>query len=93
MQHHFTYLLGPIKIALRPRLITEQHLKALERYALGLWSDCLTLERMWLDGELAEVVKIDDDELEVARWQPWQGSDALIASDGLFSFGAHPEPS
>jgi hypothetical protein len=48
---------------------------------------------MWLDGELAEVVKIDDDELEIARWQPWQGSEALIASDGLFSFGAHPEPS
>ena len=93
VQHHFTYLLGPIKIALRPRLITEQHLEALERYALGLWSDCLTLERMWLDGELAGVVKIDDEEVEIARWQPWRGSSALIASDGLFSFGAHPEPS
>jgi hypothetical protein len=93
VQHHFTYLLGPIKIALRPRLIAEQHLEALERYALGLWADCLTLERMWLDGELAGVVKIDDEELEIARWQPWQGSSAIIASDGLFSFGAHPEPS
>lgn len=93
VQHRFTYLLGPIRIALRPRLITEQHLEALERYAVGLWSDCLTLERMWLDGELAEMVKIDAEELEIARWQPWQGSDALIASDGLFSFGAHPEPS
>jgi hypothetical protein len=92
VQRDFTYLLGPIKIALRPRLITERHLEALERYAVGLWSDCLTLEGMWLDGELAEVVKIGDDELQIARWQPWQGSDALIASDGLFSFGAHPEP-
>jgi hypothetical protein len=92
VQRDFTYLLGPIKIALRPRLITERHLEALERYAVGLWSDCLTIEKMWLDGELAEVVKIDDDELQIARWQPWQGSDALIASDGLFSFGAHPEP-
>jgi hypothetical protein len=92
VQRDFTYLLGPIKIALRPRVITEGHLEALERYALGLWSDCLTLEKMWLDGDLAEVVKIDDDELQLARWQPWLGSAALIASDGLFSFGAHPEP-
>jgi hypothetical protein len=92
VQRDFTYLLGPIKIALRPRVITEGHLEALERYAVGLWSDCLTLEKMWLDGELAEVVKIDEDELQIARWQPWLGSEALIASDGLFSFGAHPEP-
>jgi hypothetical protein len=28
-------------------------------------------------------------EAEIARMQPWRGSPALIASDGLFSFGAH----
>ena len=28
-------------------------------------------------------------EVEIARMQPWGGSPALVASDGLFSFGAH----
>jgi len=90
MEHEFTYLLGPIMIALRPRLITESQLKALERYCSKLWSDCLTLEKMWLGGELDAIIKIEERELEIARTNPWGGSPAIIASDGLFSFGAHP---
>ena len=90
LDHEFTYLLGPIKIALRPRLITAYQLKALEDYCTKLWSDCLTLEKMWLSGELDDIVKIEEEELEIARMHPWGGTPAIIASDGLFSFGAHP---
>lgn len=90
MDHKFTYLLGPVKIALRPRVINLHQLKALERYSLKLWSDCLALEKMWLTGELDEIVKIEEEELEIARLHPWGGSPAIIASDGLFGFGANP---
>lgn len=93
LEHEFTYLLGPIKMALRPRVITAHQIKALEDYCTKLWSDCLTLEKMWLSGELDDIVKIEDEELEIARMQPWGRSPALIASDGLFSFGAHPNTS
>ena len=88
--HAFTYLLGPIKIALRPRLLTASQLKALEAYCSKLWADCLVLEKMWLAGDLDQIVKIEERELEIARMNPWGGSAAIIASDGLFSFGAHP---
>jgi hypothetical protein len=44
---------------------------------------------MWLEGKLDHVVELSEEEAEIARMQPWQGSPALIASDGLFSFGAH----
>lgn len=91
LEHAFTYLLGPIKLALRPRLLTAPQLAALERYCRALWLDCLTLEKMWLAGELVEMVKIAAEELEVARLQPWGGTAAIIASDGLFGFGANPE--
>jgi len=91
--HEFTYLLGPIRIALRPRVLVQSQIGALEGYASQLWLDCLTLERMWLDGELDDIVKIEEEELEIARWQPWKGSPAIIASDGLFSFGADPRES
>jgi len=91
VEHRFTYLLGPIKIALRPRLISPRQIHALTEYGRALWSDCLTLERMWLSGELSSVVKIEEEELEIARMQPWRGSPAIIASDGLFDFGASPE--
>jgi hypothetical protein len=87
----FTYLLGPIKIALRPRLLTPAQLRALERYGAALWKDCLTLEKMWAAGELDSIVKLEPEELEIVRSQPWRGGPAIIASDGLFSFGAHPE--
>ena len=90
LAHEFTYLLGPIKIALRPRVVTASQLKALEVYCGKLWSDCLTLEKMWLSGELDDIVKIEEEELEIARMHPWAGTPAIIASDGLFSFGAHP---
>ena len=89
MDHQFTYLLGPIKVALRPRLITAGQMKALEQYCAGIWSDCLTLEEMWLSGELGVMVNIETEELEIIRSQPWRGALAIFASDGLFSFGAH----
>jgi len=90
-QMEFTYLLGPIKIALRPRLITMEQMKAVMDYGNKLWSDCLVLEKMWLQGELNELIKIEEEELEIARMQPWEGSPAIIASDGLFNFGAEPD--
>ncbi|MBW1894310.1 MAG: hypothetical protein JRF40_06580 [Deltaproteobacteria bacterium] len=84
----FTYLLGPISIALRPRLITLKQIQALEDYCKQLWSDCCTMESMWLSGKLDDIVKIEEEELEIARMNPWGGSPAIIASDGLFGFGA-----
>ena len=93
LDEKFTYLLGPIRIALRPRVVTHGQLASLAGYCEKMWQDCLTLEKMWLAGELDHIVKIEPEELEIARWNPWQGSSAIIASDGLFSFGAHPETS
>ena len=89
IDHQFTYLLGPIKIALRPRLITPGQMNALKRYCAGIWYDCLTLEEMWLSGELDLILNIDPEELEIIRSQPWRGAPAIFATDGLFSFGAH----
>ena len=40
--------------------------------------------------ELDEIVRIEKEELDIARLQPWQGSAAIIAADGLFNFGAAP---
>ena len=91
VEHEFTYLLGPITIALRPRIITLYQLEALALYCEKLWSDCLMLEKMWLAGELDDIINIEAEELEIARMQIWRGSPAIIASDGLFSFGANPE--
>jgi hypothetical protein len=88
----FTYLLGPVRIALRPRLITGGQINALRRYGQKLWGDCLTLEKMWLAGELEKFGNIEEEELEIARMNPWGGSAAIIASDGLFDFGAAPRP-
>jgi hypothetical protein len=90
LDHKFTYLLGPIKLALRPRVITTSQLAALERYCAAMWSDCLTLERMWLSGDLDDIVRIEEEELAIARMQPWGGSPAIFASDGLFGFGSSP---
>jgi hypothetical protein len=89
IENRFTYLLGPIKIALRPRLIKISQMKALEEYCQGIWKDCLILEKMWQSGVLDIRMKIDPEELEIIRSQPWNGSPAILASDGLFSFGAH----
>ena len=91
MAEKFTYLLGPIKIALRPRVITPEQLSALERYCQAMWQDCLLLEQMWLEGHLDELIDIEEEELAIARLQPWKGGPAIFAADGLFSFGAHLE--
>jgi hypothetical protein len=90
LEERFTYLLGPIKIALRPRVITLDQIEALTAYCTAIWSDCLVLEKMWQNGELDAIIKIEEEELGIARMQPWGGSPAIIASDGLFGFGAAP---
>lgn len=87
----FTYLLGPIRMALRPRLVTVDQMEALKRYCADIWSDCLTLEKMWSAGEMDLIIDIEPEELEIIGSQPWQGAPAIFASDGLFSFGAHLE--
>jgi hypothetical protein len=91
LEHRFTYLLGPIEIALRPRIVTRPQLGALQRYCAAMWADCLVLERMWLAGELDAYIDIEEDELEIARMQPWGGGPALFAADGLFGFGAESD--
>jgi len=89
MSDQFTYLLGPVKMALRPRIITSDQIEYLGHYCSGIWSDCLKLEKMWLNGNLANIINIESEELDIARSQPWNGSPAILASDGIFSFGAH----
>ena len=89
MDYQFTYLLGPIKIALRPRLITGDQMKALMGYCACIWDDCLTLEKMWLSGKLGLRLNMEPEELRIVQSQPWKGTPAIFASDGLFSFGAH----
>jgi hypothetical protein len=84
----FTYLLGPIMITPRPRLLTADHIEELKRYARNLWQDAISLESLWRTGRLDDVVRIDEDQKALAMSQPWQGSPALMVSDGLFSFGA-----
>jgi len=91
IENRFTYLLGPIKMALRPRLITPAHLKALRSYTEAVWNDCQILENMYREGALEEMVDIEEEELKISRSQPWGGGAAIFATDGLFSFGAHPE--
>ncbi len=93
LEQKFTYLLGPIKIALRPRIITTEQLADLQRYCAAMWADSVQLEQMWFDGELDEFISIEDEELEIARLQPWKGGPAIFAADGLFGFGAHLEES
>jgi hypothetical protein len=84
----FTYLLGPIMIALRPRLLTVDHIADLKKYAHNLWHDAVRLEELWRAGQLDDVVRVSEEEKELALNQPWRGSPALMVSDGLFSFGA-----
>ena len=90
LKRDFTYLLGPVNIALRPRLITSAQIEALQNYGQKIWADCLTLEKLWLSGRLDKLIRIEEEELEIARLNPWRGSAAVIASDGLFGFGAEP---
>jgi hypothetical protein len=91
VRERFTYLLGPIRIALRPRVVTTGQLEALKAYCAAMWADSLTLEKMWQAGELNDYIAIEEEELAIARLQPWRGGPAIFAADGLFSFGAHPE--
>ena len=84
----FTYLLGPIMISLRPRLLTMDQIEELRQYARNLWQDALKLEELWREGELDHLVQVGAEEKELALKQPWRGSPALMVSDGLFSFGA-----
>jgi len=84
----FTYLLGPIMVTLRPRLLTENHLAELRQYAGNLWQDAVKLEGLWREGKLDDVIHVGEEEKELAISQPWRGSPALMVSDGLFSFGA-----
>jgi hypothetical protein len=89
LDFQFTYLLGPVKIAMRPRLVTPAQIDELDTYCARIWEDCLVLEKMWHDGLLDDMISIEAEELDIARSQPWQGSPAIFASDGIFSFGAH----
>lgn len=84
------YLLGPIMTTLRPRLITPEHLAQLQDYSWHIWRDAIKLEALWRDGRLSRFVEITQEEEQIARMQPWNGSIAIIASDGLFGFGAQP---
>ncbi len=83
------YTKGPIRTLLRPRVITMQHLEGLEEYVNNIWQDSITLERLWREGALDHLVHLTAEERELALLQPWEGSPALFASDGLFSLGAH----
>ena len=83
----FTYLLGPILVTLRPRLLTVEHLADLRRYADNLWQDAHKLEKLWRREQLDDVIRIGEEETQLALSQTWQGSLALMVSDGLFSFG------
>jgi hypothetical protein len=40
---------------------------------------------------LDDYIDIEEEELEIARMQPWKGGPAIFAADGLFGFGAHIE--
>jgi hypothetical protein len=84
----FTYLLGPIMITLRPRLLNLEQIAELRGYVHNLWHDAVAMEELWRAGQLDDVVQMGNDEKELALAQPWRGSPALMVSDGLFSFGA-----
>jgi hypothetical protein len=91
MELGHTYLQGPTPTTLRPRIITENQLSVLQEYSAHLWTDLIKLEGLWQEGKLDHVIQMGEDEAEIARMQPWGGSPALAASDGLFSFGSHLE--
>ncbi len=84
-----TYLLGPIKTAWRPRLLNESQVQQLRVYCENLWADAVRLTVWWREGQLDDFVHITPEEEAIARTAPWTGQPALMASDGLFSFGCH----
>ena len=85
-----TYLLGPIMTAWRPRLLNEAQVNELQVYCENLWTDSVMLVNWWREGKLDEFVHLTSGEEAIARMAPWTGQPALMASDGLFSFGCHP---
>ncbi|MFC1532389.1 hypothetical protein ACFLZG_02425 [Thermodesulfobacteriota bacterium] len=89
MELGHTYLQGPNPTTLRPRIITQEQLDVLKKYSFNLWNDLLILEKIWKEGRLDHVVQTGKEMAEIAKMQPWGGSPALVASDCLFSFGAH----
>jgi hypothetical protein len=93
LKKKFTYLLGPIKIALRPRIITATVGRSGRPTAGPCGRTASKLEKMWQAGELDDYIDIEEEELEIARLQPWHGGPAIFAADGLFGFGAHVEGS
>lgn len=82
-----TYLKKPTPTTLRPRIITPEQLDSLKEYSTNLWNDLIKLEKMWMEGRLNHVVRMNEKEAEIARMQPWTGTPALVASDCLFNFG------
>jgi len=82
----FCYLLGPIPTSLKPRMLKSEHLSGLEYYAANLWQDAQRLERLWRAGKLEDVAPITPEENDLARLAPWEGSPALMVSDGLYNF-------
>jgi hypothetical protein len=86
-----TYLLGPIMTAWRPRLLNEAQVQQLRVYCENLWADSVKLTNWWRAGNLDEFIRITPEEEAIARGAPWTGQPALMASDGLFSFGCHLE--
>jgi len=84
----FTYLRGPIRILMRPRLLTLEQIAELKTYAQNLWNDSVALETLWREGRMNDYVQIGEEERKLAAMQPWGGGPALMVSDGLFNFGA-----
>jgi len=88
LSYGLTYLKGPMPQALRPRIINYEQLASLERYAAGIWQDCVKLEKWWRKGLLDDFLTLSREDKEIACLQPWNGTPAILASDGLYSFGA-----
>ena len=86
-----TYLLGPIPLALRPRIVNETQISALMRYGQNLWQDCVKLTDIWRRGGLEDVTRVSPEDKEIMDTAPWRGEPAMMAADGLFSFGGHPD--
>lgn len=82
------YLKGSIPQAMRPRIINRHQLIAFEKFSQELWQDCVKLEKFWREGLLDQYMELPQEEKEIALKQPWNGTPAIIASDGLYSFGA-----
>lgn len=83
----FVYINGPIPINLRPRLISEEQVKALESYALNLYQDTLFLEKEWSKGNLNHILSLTEEEKTIANLQlRTPDTPAMMASDGLFGF-------